>query len=124
MQIMAPISIGELLDKITILSIKVERIVDESKRENAFKELIQLKAIADEINPVIGLPVLYDQLLQVNSELWDIENKKRNHEKLQLFNDEFIQLARNVYIKNDIRAKIKRDINVLLGSSIIEEKSY
>jgi hypothetical protein len=60
----------------------------------------------------------------VNQDLWDIEDKKRDHEKRQLFNDEFIQLARNVYIKNDIRAKIKRDINVLLGSSIIEEKSY
>jgi hypothetical protein len=121
---MAPISIGELIDKITILTIKVAKINDPLKIENVIKELIQLRAIADKLEAPIELNVYYTQLLMVNQDLWDIEDKKRDHEKRQLFNDEFIQLARNVYIKNDIRAKIKRDINVLLGSSIIEEKSY
>jgi hypothetical protein len=121
---MAPISIGELIDKITILTIKVAKITDPLKIENVIKELIQLRAIADKLEAPLELNVYYTQLLMVNQDLWDIEDKKRDHEKRQLFNDEFIQLARNVYIKNDIRAKIKRDINVLLGSLIIEEKSY
>lgn len=124
MIIMAPISIGELIDKITILTIKVAKITDPLKIENVIKELIQLRAIADKLEAPLELNVYYTQLLMVNQDLWDIEDKKRDHEKRQLFNDEFIQLARNVYIKNDIRAKIKRDINVLLGSLIIEEKSY
>jgi hypothetical protein len=121
---MAPISVGELIYKITILTIKVAKINDPLKIENVIKELIQLRAIADKLEAPLELNVYYTQLLMVNQDLWDIEDKKRDHEKRQLFNDEFIQLARNVYIKNDIRAKIKRDINVLLGSSIIEEKSY
>jgi len=102
----------------------VSKITDPLKIENVIKELIQLRAIADKLEAPLELNVYYTQLLMVNQDLWDIEDKKRDHEKRQLFNDEFIQLARNVYIKNDIRAKIKRDINVLLGSSIIEEKSY
>ena len=94
------------------------------KIENVIKELIQLRAIADKLKAPLDLNVYYTQLLMVNQDLWDIEDKKRKHEKEQIFDDAFIQLARQVYLKNDIRAKIKRDINVLLGSSIIEEKSY
>ena len=124
MIIMAPISIGELLDKITILTIKIARIPDPLKIENVIKELIQLRAIADKLEAPLELNVYYTQLLMVNQDLWDIEDKKRKHEKEQIFDDAFIQLARQVYLKNDIRAKIKHDINVLLGSSIIEEKSY
>ncbi len=84
----------------------------------------ELKQLADKLNAPIGLDVLYKQLLAVNNELWDIEDSKRKHEKEQKFDDEFIWLARQVYLKNDHRAKIKKEINVLLGSTIVEEKSY
>ena len=121
---MAPISVGELIDKITILTIKVARISDPLKIENVIKELVQLRAIADNLEAPLELNVYYTQLLTVNQDLWDIEDSKRKHEQEQRFDNEFIKLARQVYLKNDIRAKIKRDINVLVGSSIIEEKSY
>jgi hypothetical protein len=124
MIILAPISVGELLDKLTILTIKMNKILDPDKRKNVLTEHKELKSIADKINPPIGLDVLYNQLLEVNSELWDIEDAKRKHEKNQQFDTEFISLARKVYIKNDLRAKIKKEINLLVGSTIIEEKSY
>ena len=120
----APISVGELIDKITILTIKIARIVDIDKRENISKELIQLENIANEINAPGELHILYTKLLAINSDLWDIEERKRQHEKEQRFDNEFIQLARQVYIKNDERANIKKKINLLVGSEIIEEKSY
>lgn len=120
----APISIGELIDKITILTIKIARISDIDKRENISKELIQLENIANEINAPGELHILYTKLLAINSDLWDIEERKRQHEKEQRFDNEFIQLARQVYIKNDERANIKKKINLLVGSEIIEEKSY
>jgi len=124
MIIMAPISIGELFDKITILTIKVARISDPLKIENVIKELIQLRAIADNLEAPLELNVYYTQLLTVNQDLWDIEDSKRKHEQEQRFDDEFIKLARQVYIKNDYRAELKKKINVLMGSTIIEEKSY
>ena len=125
MIIMAPISVGELLDKITILSIKLVRITDPDKRQNVLNEFNQLNKIAEsEIKPVAGLDVLYRQLYQINNSLWDIENNKRRFEKLKCFDNEFIELSRQVYLQNDIRAKIKRQINELLGSSIIEEKQH
>ena len=124
MIIMAPISIGELLDKITILTIKVARISDPLKIENVIKELVQLRAIADNLEAPLELNVYYKQLLMVNQDLWDIEDSKRKHEQEQRFDDEFIKLARQVYIKNDYRAELKKKINVLMGSTIIEEKSY
>lgn len=124
MIIYAPISIGELLDKLTILTIKLERIKDAEKLSNILVEHKELKKLADNIEPTVGLSVLYNSLLQVNNQLWDIEDSKRRHEKEQLFNEEFIKLARQVYIKNDIRAKIKKEINLLMGSTIVEEKSY
>jgi hypothetical protein len=121
---MAPISIGELLDKITILTIKIARITDPLKVENIMKELIQLRALADKLEGPLELNVYYKQLLMVNQDLWDIEDSKRKHEKEQRFDDEFIQLARQVYIKNDHRAELKKKINALMGSTIVEEKSY
>lgn len=124
MIIMAPISIGELLDKITILTIKIARIPDPLKIENVVKELIQLRAIADKLEAPLELNVYYKQLLMVNQDLWDIEDNKRKHEKEQKFDDDFIQLARQVYIKNDYRAELKKKINLLMGSTIVEEKSY
>lgn len=121
---MAPISVGELIDKITILTIKIARMTDPIKVENITKELIQLRAIADGLNAPGELAIWYRQLLVVNQQLWDIEDKKRRHEKEQRFDDEFVQLARQVYLKNDLRAEIKKKINVLMGSTIVEEKSY
>lgn len=121
---MAPISVGELLDKITILTIKIARITDPLKVENVTKELVQLRAIADELTVPLELNVYYKQLLMVNQDLWDIEDSKRKHEKEQRFDDEFIRLARQVYLKNDYRAELKKKINLLMGSTIIEEKSY
>ena len=124
MIIMAPISVGELIDKITILTIKIARMTDPIKVENVTKELIQLRAIADDLHAPGELTVLYRQLLGVNQELWDIEDSKRKHEKEQRFDDKFVELARQVYIKNDYRANIKKKINLLMGSTIVEEKSY
>lgn len=121
---MAPISVGELLDKLTILSIKVSRLSDPAKIENVTKELIQLRAIADGIQDSNELQLLYKQLLLVNTQLWDIEDMKRKHEQEQRFDDDFIYLARQVYLKNDFRAEIKKKINLLVGSDIVEEKSY
>ena len=124
MIIMAPISVGELIDKITILTIKIARITDPLKVENVTKELVQLRAVADELTVPLELSVYYKQLLMVNQDLWDIEDSKRKHEKEQRFDDEFVQLARQVYLKNDYRAELKKKINLLMGSTIIEEKSY
>jgi hypothetical protein len=124
MIIQAPISVGELLDKLTILNIKMQRIKDLDKLTNVMLEQKELKALADTLPSPVGLEVLYKQLFQVNNELWDIEDAKRKHEKEQRFDDEFIWLARQVYLRNDYRAKIKKEINILLGSTIVEEKSY
>ena len=124
MIIQAPISVGELLDKLTILNIKMERIKDIDKLNNVMLEQKELKAIVDKLPAPVGLDVLYKQLFQVNNELWDIEDAKRKHEKEQRFDDEFIWLARQVYLRNDYRAKLKKEINILLGSTIVEEKSY
>ena len=124
MIIMAPISIGELIDKITILSIKLTRIVDEDKKKNVLNEFNQLNKIAETLSPKVGLKSLYQELYTINSSLWDIENSKRLHEKNKCFDDEFIDLARNVYMLNYERARVKRQINLLMGSEIIEEKQY
>lgn len=124
MIIMAPISVGELIDKITILSIKLTRIVDDDKKKNVLSEFNQLNKIAETLNPKVGLKTLYQELYSINSSLWDIENAKRQHEKDKCFDEKFIDLARKVYILNDERAKIKRQINELMGSSIIEEKQH
>lgn len=123
MIVMAPISVGELIDKITILSIKAERIADPTKQANVVNELVKLKEIQAELRlPDLG--DLYKQLYFVNSELWFIEDSKRQCEKDQNFGPDFIEHARNVYKNNDLRAKIKNEINKLVGSTIIEEKSY
>lgn len=122
---MIPVSVGELIDKITILSIKLNRIVDPEQKKNVLNEFHQLNKIAEtQLKPKVGLDVLYKQLYQINEMLWDIENAKRQHEKDYNFNQEFIELARQVYKKNDVRAKIKKEINLLMGSEIIEEKQH
>lgn len=124
MIIMAPISVGELIDKITILSIKLHRITDETKKLNVLNEFKQLNSIAEKLNPKVGLKTYYQQLYQINISLYDIENSKREHERLKKFNQDFIELARKVYMLNDERARIKKEINILMGSSIIEEKQH
>ena len=125
MIIHAPISIGELIDKITILKIKSILIVDKIKLKNIEQELQLLEELKDSLNVDIDiLEPLQSKLYGVNLELWHIENYKRECEKNQCFDDKFIETARQVYLKNDLRAEIKHSINKLFGSTIVEEKSY
>jgi len=124
MIVYAPISVGELIDKITILRIKAILIKDESKLKNIDKEMYELETILSELKIDVDLSTLEAQLEAVNLELWHIEDYKRAMEKDQNFGEGFINAARQVYLKNDLRAKIKRNINELVGSDIVEEKSY
>jgi hypothetical protein len=122
--VMAPISIGELVDKITILEIKKTKTDDFHRLKNIIVELGQLQNVFDGLTINDKVNSLKNDLYKINSELWIIEDSKRRHEREQLFDEVFIQLARNVYIKNDLRAAIKKQINILTNSSIIEEKIY
>lgn len=99
-------------------------IKDESKLKNIDKEMYELETILSELKLDVDLSELEEQLESVNLELWHIENYKRAMEKDQNFGEGFINAARQVYLKNDLRASIKKQINVLVGSTIIEEKSY
>jgi hypothetical protein len=119
---MAPVSWGELLDKITILQIKQERIADAAKRANVTTELKALSAIADVA--MAQAAALLAGLKAVNEELWEIEDRIRDKERARAFDAEFIELARAVYVTNDRRADLKRQMNTLLGSALVEEKSY
>lgn len=121
-RILAPISVGELLDKISILELKLAHTLDPEKVKNITVELNELKALQPTLSS--RSEDLYLQLQTINLQLWDIEDFKRGCEKKQDFGPEFIQAARNVYIKNDIRARIKRDINIDMNSHIVEEKIY
>ena len=118
----APISVGELFDKITILEIKRE-FIEDIKRKNVKKELDLLLKIVDQLEIKIKKS-LYDQLKDINKKLWLIEDEIRIQEKNNLFDEQFILLARSVYKNNDERSRIKREINTLFNSNIIEEKSY
>jgi hypothetical protein len=124
-EILVPISPGELIDKITILRIKCARIADSAKLANVRRELAQLEHSRAASVPV-GADLQADEreLERVNGELWDIEDRIREHEAQQRFDAGFIELARSVYLRNDERAEIKRRINLKLASSLIEEKSY
>jgi hypothetical protein len=118
-----PVSWGELLDKITILEIKVERLSAPAARRNAAHELALLRAeLAADVPP--GLAALRGELATVNRRLWDVEDAIRRKEAARAFDPEFIELARAVYRGNDERSRIKRAVNELLGSEIIEEKQY
>ena len=123
--ILIPGSPGELIDKITILEIKFEKILDVSKRMNVGRELEAL-SISLEQNIIIStdLAALKLNLKKVNEVLWDIEDDIRSCERKSDFGPIFVKLARSVYFQNDRRAALKKEINVLLGSDIIEEKSY
>ena len=124
-KILAEISAGELIDKITILNIKKEKITNNEKLVEIEKELKSLKdTFNKKIIPDNSLLELMEQLKKINLKLWDIEDGKRNAEKNKKFDERFIELARNVYKFNDERAKIKLKINNLLGSNIKEVKSY
>ena len=123
--ILVPISPGELLDKITILRIKSARIVDEAKLANVHRELSRLQASRVAVlGADADLAVEETALERVNAELWDIEDRIREHEAQQRFDADFIQLARAVYLRNDERAALKRRINLKLQSALVEEKSY
>jgi hypothetical protein len=131
-EILVPVSFGELLDKIAILQIKSERMTDPAKLANVRNELSALEktwmahpaAVHDTTGSEAGLARLRAELKAVNERLWDIEDAIRLKEKAQAFDDEFIRLARSVYFENDTRARIKKDINLALGSAYVEEKSY
>ena len=124
-QILAEISAGELLDKITILEIKKEKIKDNQKLKDIVKELESLTKTSDEKIPDKNeINDLIKNLKQINLKLWDIEENKRLAEKNQKFDEKFIKLSRDVYKTNDERAKIKLKINEILGSNIKEVKSH
>lgn len=115
------VSIGEALDKLSILSIKMEKIKDESKLENVSKEYYMLLNLLEEemfTNP------LYYKLKDINKRLWDIEDEIRECERVGNFNLNFIRLARAVYHRNDERAAIKKEINIKYKSNLVEEKNY
>ena len=124
-EILVPVSFGELLDKIAILQIKSERMSDEGKLANVRNELLALDATWGQ-HPASKQDIagLRADLKAVNERLWVIEDDIRLQEKAQAFDAEFVRLARAVYFENDTRARIKKDINLALGSSYVEEKSY
>jgi hypothetical protein len=124
-EILVPVSFGELLDKIAILQIKSERMTDAAKLANVRKELSALEQTWMQ-HPAAGGDIveLRAALKAVNERLWAIEDDIRVKESRQEFDAEFVQLARAVYIENDDRARIKREINQNLGSAYVEEKSY
>ncbi len=135
MELLVPVSAGELVDKITILQIKVERIGDPAKQANVAVELAALEAVVARAGLVVGpgqadgltgavLAAATAELVDVNGELWDIEDRIRDCERAGDFGPGFIELARAVYRTNDRRAALKARINQLCGSQLVEEKSY
>jgi len=118
-----PVSIGELFDKITILEIKSEEIKDIQKLKNINKELNLLTNIMKTIDFKQVLKY-YLELKQINKKLWNIEDRIRELDREKVFENEFVKLAQSVYVCNDKRSKLKYKINMLLGSNLIEEKSY
>lgn len=123
--LLAPISAGELIDKITILEIKQKQIRDPDKLIHIEQELAQLTASWQRSQYAqFEVSDLRIALSSINQRLWDIEDRIREKELLQEFDDEFIELARSVYFNNDERARLKKDINLQTGSILTEEKSY
>ena len=120
-----PLSVGEIMDKITILEIKAERIVDAGKVANVTAELDTLRPLVthDALNTA-SIKALVAELKDINEALWDIEDDIREREYSKDFGEAFIALARAVYVTNDKRAEIKKQINLATGSTLIEEKSY
>jgi cell division protein FtsL len=116
------VSNGEIIDKLTIIQIKLERIKDEAKRKNLKKEFDKLVKVTSSI--LSTSDPLYRALYEVNCELWDIEDHIRDLERKKDFDDDFIATARSVYFKNDKRAELKKEINIRTSSGLTEEKSY
>ena len=124
-QINTPISPGELIDKITILEIKKEFIIDSNKLKNINYEYNLLMEIYnDDISKTDGVDVLKTELKNINLSLWKIEDDIRDCERDKIFDNTFVELARSVYFTNDKRSMVKLEINLLLNSSLVEEKSY
>jgi len=119
-----PISWGELLDKISILEIKILKITSVNARQNIAKELKYLSDIANLNNTTVEIQTLKSELKEVNLKLWDVEDRIREKESVSEFDMVFIELARSVYRLNDVRAKTKQSINLILQSELVEEKSY
>ncbi|OAN52207.1 hypothetical protein A6A04_00450 [Paramagnetospirillum marisnigri] len=125
MSVLVPVSWGEIIDKITILEIKAERLADAAKLANVTKELNELVAVREREFPAhAGLAALSAELKAINEKLWVIEDDIRDCERAKDFGAKFIELARAVYVTNDERAAVKRKVNDLLGSALVEEKSY
>ena len=125
MQLQVPVSVGEVLDKITILQIKLAHISEAAKRANIQNELdALLPLVAGDAFTTDQMQALMAELKSVNEALWDIEDDIREKEAAKSFDAEFIRLARAVYITNDKRAEIKKQINLATGSALVEEKSY
>ena len=120
-----PVSPGEVLDKITILEIKSERIEDAQKLANVRVELELLRSTwAERIDEDDTIRELHTQLKEINETLWEIEDDIRDKERAKEFDERFIELARSVYFTNDRRSEVKKKLNLHLGSQIVEEKSY
>lgn len=125
MTLTAPVSWGELIDKITILEIKSEQMSDPAKLANVKHEHDVLTKTRDSYAPLpSGLTSLSQQLKEINQQLWDIEDDIRDQERQKDFGETFIKLARAVYFTNDKRAALKGQVNELMGSDVVEEKSY
>jgi hypothetical protein len=118
------VSHGEIVDKLTILQIKKENITDPIKLDNIIKEYDYLLSVVENDLGISTLSPEYLELLSINKELWIIEDDIRDKERNKEFDDEFIKLARSVYYTNDVRAKIKKEINLKYSSGFVEEKSY
>jgi hypothetical protein len=124
-EIKVPISPGELIDKITILQIKSARMTDAAKVANVRTELALLQSTwRESAYAQVDIEAQWTALRTINEKLWDVEDFIRDKERARTFDQEFIDLARAVYVTNDERAAVKRDINTKLGSKIVEEKSY
>jgi hypothetical protein len=124
MLVRIPVPVGELFDKITILRIKMVRLTDAGQLDNVRRELAELEAVAADVAVSAELDALAGRLQAINDSLWDVEDGKRAHERESRFDADFIALARRVYKENDQRAAVKREINLLTGSTLVEEKSH
>lgn len=125
MPLLAPISVGELLDKISILELKEAAIAEPAKHANVTRELAALRAVRSrEVVASAQLDALYAELSEVNRSLWQVEDALRQRDRDGRFDDGFVELARSVYRDNDRRAAIKHRINELTGSELVEEKSF
>jgi len=124
MIVYVPVSVGELVDKITILQIKLAHARSPEQAQHIATELTELNQVLIQLDLPVDIAQETAQLYAVNQELWDIEDAKRQHEKRQVFDSEFVELARSVYIKNDFRAQLKYSINLVTHSHIVEEKIH